>query len=251
MDVREIVTPAEPETPKRRGWLVAAAAAALIIVVVGVAALLMRPTDGVAPATTPPTTDAAVDDAAPMTEDQAFAIAGAYVEALEAGDVEATIGMLAPGTDIFLGSSGVRSDGFEQYLIWGGAQEAVASGGACTTASVVSADTFKIGCTYGYLQGYAAAVGATPVPVELILYVTPDGIGPVAEGYGQPDFRATNVPFRSWLVVNHPDDGATTRFGSWSTIEEAEQSGLLRLQYGLEWAAYLKTQGCSYPNLDC
>jgi hypothetical protein len=251
MDVREIVTPAEPETPRRKGWLVAATAFAAIVVVVGVAVLLMRPTTDVAPATTPPTTEATVDDAAPMTEDRAFAIADAYVGALEAGDVEAAIGTLAPDAEIFLGSRMVRSDGLEQYLAWGAAQGTVGSGGVCTTVDIVTADTFKIGCTYGYLQGLAAAVGATPVPVELVLYVTPDGIGPVAEGYGQPDFRAVNTPFRAWLEVNHPDDGTTTRFGSWSTIEEAERSGLLRLQYGLEWAAYLKTQGCSYPNLDC
>lgn len=251
MDVREIVTPAEPETPKRKGWLIAAAAFAAIVVVVGVAVLLMRPTTDVAPATAPPTTEAAVDDTAPMTEDQAFAIAALYVEALEAADVEATLGMLSPDAVLFLGSSGVRSDAYEQYLVWGAAQGTVASEGSCSTIEVVAPDTFKVGCTYGYLQGLAAAVGATPVPVELVLYVTPDGIGTVSEGYGQPDFRAVNVPFRAWLEVNHPDDGTTTRFGTWNTIEEAEQSGLLRLQYGLEWATYLKSQGCSYPNLDC
>jgi hypothetical protein len=109
----------------------------------------------------------------------------------------------------------------------------------------------KVACDYTVLQGLAAAVGATPVPIEMTFYITEDGIYIAAEGLGQPDFRAIRTPFKAWMNENHPEDTSGTDFRGWSTVEEAERNGLLRLQYGLEWAAYLKTQGCSYPNLDC
>ena len=247
MDVREIVTPAEPETPKRKGWLVAAAAFAAIVTVVGVAALLMRQTDGVAPATTPPTT-ASVEEAG-FTNEEALAVAEAYFAAYQVGDVEAMLGLFAPDAEIYVGPGNGLPE-LEQYVTWDLAQETTNSSVTCAVRDIIESRV-KVACDYGVIQGLAAAVEATPVPIEMTFYITEDGIYIAAEGLGQPDFRAVRTPFKAWMNENHPEDTSGTDFRGWSTVEEAERNGVLRLQYGLEWAAYLKTQGCSYPNLDC
>jgi hypothetical protein len=247
MDVKEQRIPAEPEIPRRRGWLVAAAAFAAIVVVVGAAALLMRPTDGVVPATTPPTTSA-VEDAA-ITEAETLAVAHSYFAAYEAGDVDAMLGLFTPDAEIFIGPGNGLPE-LEQYITWDLAQETTNSPPTCAGRGIIG-NTVKVTCDYAALQGLAEAVGATAVPIELTFWVSRDGIETAAEGVGQPHFFAVRTPFKAWMNENHPEDTSGTDFRGWSTVEEAERNGLLRLQYGLEWAAYLKTQGCSYPNLDC
>jgi hypothetical protein len=247
MDVKETMRPAEPETPRRSGWLIAAVAFAAIVVVVGAAALLMRPTDGVEPATTPPTTSA-VEDAA-ITEGEALAIAHSYFAAYEGGDVDAMLGLFTPDAEIYVGP-GYGLPELEQYIVWDLAQETTNSPPTCAVRGIIGS-TVKVACDYTALQGISEAIGATPVPIELTFWASSDGIRIAAEGLGQPDFRAVRTPFKAWMNENHPEDTSGTDFRGWSTVEEAERNGLLRLQYGLEWAAYLKTQGCSYPDLDC
>ena len=58
MDVKEIVTPVEPDKPKWNGWLVAAASFGVVVLVAGLALLLTRSTTEELPPASTPTTAA-------------------------------------------------------------------------------------------------------------------------------------------------------------------------------------------------
>jgi hypothetical protein len=252
MDVKETMRPVEPEAPRRRGWLIAAVAFAAVVVVVGAAALLLRPTGGAAPATTPPTTEAAAPTttaAAMITDGEALAAMDAYFESYDSGDLEAMLGLFASDPQLSVGAA-YGLDTFEQHITWDLAQGTTNTPSTCEVERMVR-DKIKLVCDYEALQGGSAAIGADPTPIHLTVYIGRDGIGTIIEETGLPRFSFVKAPFMAWMEANHPDDASAADFQSWSTIEEAERNGLLRLRYGLEWATYLKAQGCSYPDLDC
>ncbi len=50
------------------------------------------------------------------------------------------------------------------------------------------------------------------------------------------------------MTVNHPEDLEAVGFGNWTTVEEAEQNGVLIAQYAAEWATYLNDNDCGYSD---
>lgn len=116
MDVKELVTPVEPEPPRQRGWLIAAASFAVVLLIVGAVmafgggeAEMPPATEDVAPPTTvaaPPTTLAgsAVDETTISPEVQA--VLDDFRTAVNSGDEGAVAAVLAesfvygePGND--------------------------------------------------------------------------------------------------------------------------------------------------------
>lgn len=43
---------------------------------------------------------------------------------------------------------------------------------------------------------------------------------------------------------NSPDDADRVGFGSWNSLEEAEQNGLLTAEFATAWAASLEANDC-------
>jgi len=80
----------------------------------------------------------------------------------------------------------------------------------------------------------------------ITMTVTPDGITKLHEQFGSPNHNATQIPFERWMQTNNPQDAEKASFGTWTTIEEADEYGLLVARYAQEWATYLTTNGCVF-----
>ena len=50
------------------------------------------------------------------------------------------------------------------------------------------------------------------------------------------------------MMTHHPDIAESVAFGNWSSIQEAEQNGILTAQYATEWAVYLAANDCGYDD---
>ena len=48
---------------------------------------------------------------------------------------------------------------------------------------------------------------------------------------------------------SHPEDVDNVGFGTWTSVEEAEQNGILNAQFAEEWATYLAAGGSVYPDV--
>ena len=228
MDVKDIVTPAEPETPKRSGWLVAAAAFAAIVVVVGVAVLLMRPTTDVAPAATPPTTEAAVDDAASTTTtavpdivtETERAAADQVVDALNARDMAALWATMTDTASVVLriertptpGAPGVARSRelVERYI---GVDFALGTTWAITNCLPASTPT-SVRCDVEATEPLREAFGLGVLSALLLIDVGDDGL--IVSFDLRWDDRVVGVStgtwwqdlsdFTEWVEATYPDD---------------------------------------------
>jgi hypothetical protein len=54
----------------------------------------------------------------------------------------------------------------------------------------------------------------------------------------------------AWMRAHNPDDAEQADFGTWTTIEEAHEFGLVAARYSKEWATYLTTNGCIF-RIEC
>ena len=136
MDVKEIMTPVEPDK-KRSGWFVAAAAFGAVIIVAGLALMLTRSTEELPPATTPttvsvtqttiapePAPDAAPvvpttvvpTTTAPVPSAESLAVISAFEAAWNAGDTDALEALFTPGIAISVGSAD-NALSFETFLV--------------------------------------------------------------------------------------------------------------------------------------
>ena len=202
-----------------------------------------------APTTTTVTTETTAapttTTAPPFSSDDALAVADAYFEAYNAGDTDAVLGLFEADA-IFLDNFGpLTLADWEQRLIWNAAQGTTLSPAECRLA-VGPPDAITVTCPHENLDALVQAVGGPPVPISLKLTVTPDGIRTWTFFFGQPDFNTVGVPFTRWMAQNHPEDLVRVGFGNWSSVEEAEQNGLLTAQYANGWATYLDANGCTY-----
>ena len=225
----------------RRGWLVATAAAALVLVI-GLAWILIAQTNNeVAPAA--PTSQ-------PFTVDDALAVKDAYITASNAGDADAVLALFEPDSRIAVGTLTRDLVTFERYLVWSIAQGTTITASDCTASELE--DAVRLLCESTRHQHLAVAVGAPAPDGTLILTISADGIRTLSENNDFRDFNVVNAPFDRWLAENHPEDFDTRiPFGTWGSVAEAEQGGILRARYADEWAAYLDANGCTYQDTDC
>ncbi len=183
-----------------------------------------------------------------FSSDDALSVTDAYFEAYNAGDVEAVLALFEPDatfSDNF--GSQTRAD-WEQLLVWNAAQGTALSPPNCTVAGEVSGVAVTVSCPHDNLDAQVQAVDGPPVPINLTLTVAPDGISDWVSIFGQPDFNTVGIPFDSWMTVNHPEDLEAVGFGNWTTVDEAEENGILSARYAAEWGTFLNDNGCGYSD---
>ncbi len=103
-------------------------------------------------------------------------------------------------------------------------------------------------CPHNNFDALVQAVDGPHVTINLTLTVAPDGISDWVSTFTQPDFNTVDIPFNSWMTVNHPEDLEAVGFGNWTTVDEAEENGILTARYAAEWATYLNDNGCGYSD---
>jgi hypothetical protein len=109
---------------------------------------------------------------------------------------------------------------------------------------VVTTPNLKLSGTH---DAPSQAVDGPPVPTDVTIKVTADGISDLRFSYSDPDFFEVGNPMNVWMAANHPDvvEAEAIDFGSWTTIEEATTNGLLTAEYSAEWASYLEENDCA------
>jgi ketosteroid isomerase-like protein len=200
------------------------------------------------PATTTTTASATTTNVPAFSSDDALSVTDAYFEAYNARDVEAVLALFEPDatfSDSF--GSQTRAD-WEQLLVWNAAQGTALSPPNCRVTAEVSGVAVTVSCPHNNLDALVQAVDGPPVPINLTLTVAPDGISDWVFIFGQPDFNTVGIPFDSWMTVNHPEDLEAVGFGTWTTVDEAEENGILTARYAAEWATYLNDNGCGYSD---
>jgi len=185
-------------------------------------------------------------DFAATPVDDAVSVAAAYFDAYNTGDVDAVLALLTPDATFFDNfGSNTRTD-WEELFVWNAAQGTTLSPPDCTVTGEVPGESVTVSCSHNNLDILVQAVDGPPVPIQLTLIVTPDGIREWTSIFGSPDFNDVAVPFERWIRENHPEDRGNVGFGNWTTVEEAEQNGILNAQYADDWATYLEANGCTY-----
>ena len=248
------------------GLASAAAAAFAVLVLVGGLAWVLR-VDPTTPPATPaastaaPTTVAA-STAAPTTTLPGFGaadateVAAAYYAAYNEGAFDAVIALFEPDATFShpLGPSDRAS--WEQLLVWNAAQGTSLSPPRCLLSEEIVGVSVRLVCSHNNLDALVQAVDSPAVPIRLTLVITPDGIvgwnslfDNLSEvGERGPDFNEAGIPFSEWMLTHHPDIAESVAFGTWSSVDEAEQNGILTAQYAAEWAAYLDANECAYDD---
>ena len=194
------------------------------------------------------TSSATTTNVPAFSSDDALAVTDTYFEAYNAGDVEAVLALFEPDAT-FSGNFGslTRAD-WEELLVWNAAQGTALSPPNCTVTAEVSGVAVTVSCPHNNLDALVQAVDSPPVPINLTLTVAPDGISDWVSIFGQPNFTTVGSPFDTWMTTNHPEDLEAAGFGNWTTVDEAEENGILTAQYAAEWATYLNDNGCGYSD---
>jgi hypothetical protein len=171
------------------------------------------------------------------------AIAAGFIEAINTGDADAVLAALTPDVALSEKYTGMTPEFeetdrafFEQHLAWSIAQGTTFTSPECAATDDSSGTSVNVACEFGWLPAVESAVGDPPIPTELNLVVTPDGIDQLAFEY-PADFGVDG--FEPWLVLNHNEDSQGVESGDWNSVAEAQQGGTLRAQYAAEWAAEL------------
>ncbi|MGI9608391.1 MAG: hypothetical protein ACR2P0_19835 [Acidimicrobiales bacterium] len=226
-----------PLDEERKWWPKAALVAAFAAIVLLV--FVLQPDDS--PPDPVATDDGAVSTTVPVvTSQEALAVADAYFAAFAAGDYEALMALFVPDPE-FDGQFGIADD--EQVFAWNAAQGTTLSQGDCTTLDV---DQLVVSCSTLNHDALVQAVDGPPVPIQVFLTISPDGITRESASFGSPDFNSVFTPFQAWMAVNHPQAVDSIGFGNWTSLEEAEENGRLTARYAAEWADYLEANGCAY-----
>lgn len=261
-DVRVGRGPVRPVTPRteaatlpsrRRIVLVTAGFAAAVLVLVGGAAWLARAGPQFDVVDQPVTTNLTPDQTTSVPvfgAADALAVADAYFTAYNEGDVEAVKRLFATDAEFATNLGPQDRAEWEQVLAWNAAQGTVLARRDCRVDDEDSGISVALYCPHDNLDAVVQAVGADPVPINLTLIVTPDGIEEWTFLFGDPDFNVVGRPFAVWLANNHPDvvEAGTVGFGNWASTDEAEQNGMLTAEYAAEWAAYLIENDCPYSD---
>lgn len=187
------------------------------------------------------------DSDQPFAADDGLSVTEAYFEEFNAGDVDALLGLFAPGvelSDSFEGSWTVAD--WEMIAVWNIAQGSTLTSPICTVTGQVPGESVTVSCESETNNAQVQAVGAPSVPTRVTTTVTPEGISSFRFDYGVPDFLVSTDPFDRWMRANHPQDVGAVGFGNWTTVEEAQQNGTLTAEYAADWASYLEANSCDY-----
>jgi len=212
-----------------------------------------------APAPTPTAATAAAPttsgNAESLTDDEALAVSGAFVDAFNSSDADAVLGLFTSNvalsekyTGMSVSFEPMDRDCFGQQLAWNLGQGSTFVSPECAVIEDGVAAEVTVSCEFGWLDAAEKAVDAPPVPTVLTMVVTPDGISQAAFEY-PPEFGVDS--FDRWVGDNHSDNSEFVEFRDWNSVAEAEQSGILRAQYVADWAAYLEANDCTYQDLVC
>jgi len=181
--------------------------------------------------------------------DKAWGSVVTLFSALNSGDDDAVLGLFAPNVAISGTFTGVLPlDEWEMVQAWDTAQGTVMTPPECSVSDEVPGESVTISCSTGVHNAPSQAVGGPPVPTDLIIGVTADGISKLVYRYGKPDFNEVGGPMTVWMLANHFDviEAGAIGFGNWTNVEEATANGVLTAEYSAEWATYLEENGCAY-----
>jgi hypothetical protein len=244
LEVELDITPLEREetmTLKPSTLLLLAAAA--VVVIAGVFFAIESGSDDSSPVISDevPVSTIAAPQAIPAAPQE---IAARFIEAINTGDADAALAALTPDVALsekYTGMSPsfepIEPAFFEQHLAWNIAQGTIFTSPECAVTDDSSVASVNVLCEYGWLNAAERAVGDPPVPTELNLVVTPDGISQLAFEY-PPEFGSEGFPI--WVVANYKEDSQGVEYGDWNSVAEAQQGGTLRAQYAAEWTAELE-----------
>ena len=201
-----------------------------------------------------PTTTQAVTETTQAAHDQeltdkAWASVVTLFSALNSGDDDAVLGLFAPNVAIWATFGGEWPlKEWEMVKAWDTAQGTVMTPPDCSLSDEAPGESVTISCRTGVHDAPSQAVSAPPVPTDLIITVTADGIGKLVYRYGSPNFNAVAIPMTAWMSANHPDviEAEAIGIGNWTSVEEATTNGVLMAEYSAEWATYLEENGCAY-----
>jgi len=232
-EMTQIETLPETKPPERsRGSLIAAAVAAvLLIATIGIP--LTNNDEQPGAASVVPTTLTGIEG---MTSGEALSVAGSYFTVFNAGDADAVLALLT--SDVVVADSMVGEWGpgeWERLLTWDTAQGTTYGPVECQVTDRTP-DDFTVRCVTDTLQAVDRAVNSSPVAATITMVVNSDGLSDVSFLHGPGETAA--VPFEAWMAVQFPDDPDAASFGAWTSIEEAEQNGLLRVQRAEEWVLF-------------
>lgn len=223
----------------RRANIGLAAAAIVVVVALAVAGVssLGGDDDEVIPGTSAQT----------FGEDTARATVDAFFDAYNDGDDLRVLALLAPEPEIVDSIVGewTLAD-WSQLIAFYAAQGSVYTPAECTLFQEEPGSSVTLRCSTEVREVTTQAVDAPGVPTELSVTVTPAGISGLNFDYTGIDFNHVEIPFEIWLEQQHPDDLGSTAFGSWSSVEDARQTGIRRAAFAQEWADYLDENGCGY-----
>ncbi len=206
------------------------------------------PTTAPVATTLPATTTTMVLATTTEAQQEALAVAEAYLAAFNAGDRDAVMGSFTADVRISDNFGIWTVTDWEMALAWDIAQGSILTAADCTVGEASSPGAVTVTCESGSHNAPSQAIGAPPVPTRLTFLVVPEGIRELHEIYGVPEFTHSATPFVRWVLDSHPEDVDQVGFGKWNSVEEAEQNGLLFAQYAEEWAAFLDASGCVYPD---
>jgi hypothetical protein len=245
MDVKEIMTPVEPDKSKWSGWLVAAAAFGAVVLVAGLALLLTSSdAEELPPASTPTTvafseTTVAEDEvtqtttaAAPTVPAGSLAAVQNFVAAMSSGDEEALHASVGPSF-VYSGLVGDTVFSMEDLASWSralAAQQTTITVDTCTagTDSTLSCNEFHNGpveSTYGVTVQWS------------VHYEIADGVVASASALGCTCPRVGDVQseIRAWVRTFDPDQAELMT--SYPVFPDAA-AGAAFLKYAPMWESF-------------
>lgn len=188
------------------------------------------------------------DDDSADVEVDALDVADAYFEAFDERDADSVMALFTE--DATFGASfddgPIPRSEWEQRVVWAMAQGTVLTTPECSVRDVPTEGDITVTCVHGTRDAVVLALDSEQIPTTTTMVVAPEGISDFNEGFGNPDFADTGLPFTAWMRSNHPEEAETTGCCEGDTAEKSVARGELRAQYTQEWAAYLKANSCGY-----
>jgi hypothetical protein len=250
MDVKEIMTPVEPDR-KRNGWFVAAAAFGAVIIVAGLALLLTRSTtEELPPATTPttvsvtPTTvapepapDAAPVVTTPPVPSELMNVVLGYETAFNEGDEVALRALFAPGavrvpSDESVFQLNADVDGLVDEMVY---YQARGSSLLVEDCSTIADD---LSCVFVYSGPFETAAFQTSVPSRMRLVIADGQIAAISAQCGLCTFDNSALEdIIAWAGAINPADSEIIA-GAAPFYTRTAEAGALWLTYAEQWREF-------------
>lgn len=251
MDVKEIMTPVEPDT-KRNGWFVAAAAFGAVIIVAGLALMLTRSTtEDLPPATTPttaavtqttiapeePAPDAAPVVTTPPVPSELMNVVLAFETAFNDGDEEAFRALFAPGavrvpSDESVFQLNADVDGLVEEMLY---YQARGSSLLVEDCSTVGDD---LSCVFVYDGPFETAAFQTSVPSRMRLVIADGQIAAISAQCGLCTSDTSPLEdIIAWVGARDATDSQIIG-GAAPFYTRTAEAGALWLEYAEQWREF-------------